>query len=553
MPAHHRHKIRCRGARQDSTNLINIPYARSYGYNAFGQITSFNGRYYNTTDNSSYSFSNGRAVSGSTYDAEGNTLADADANYTFDAAGRITETVGVPLDENSDSYTTTDSYFDGTGQEAKRVSIYSPDTTPSATLYFIYSSVLYKLISQADATGKKLKTFVPANGVTVAEQDLVTSGGTTSEHLYFIHQDASGASAEQTDASGDLVSSIRAGEYDAMGRNVADASPYVSLNTEIPTDQGSGIDAFGSGDGFRPGRPSYSMDGLPIPESSFRIWLDSGHVGGVFGLLEMTTQMSRRYVGTRYSYEDREGREWDNIDRKTAFAFQRETHGQIDITNDYLPSAESWTISWSIFSPDKFRHRSLTTEEKDKIGKQPAILTADKICNSLITKVLEKLKSTGNNAYNSTDIGEVLTSIWDDKTVTLEAYNFLQVDDTPLADTHVAFGSSRKVSMYFDDWYFGLEEHTFFHQPTDFSRAIVLVHELFHAYGNKGVFTHDQIATALDASVGELGLTGVESAVKTSDFIDPKTGQLKQYEYDMALGRHITQALVEGCRGAYKQ
>ena len=105
----------------------------------------------------------------------------------------------MPLDENSDSYTTTDSYFDGTGQEAKRVSIYSPDTTPSATLYFIYSSVLNKLISQADATGKKLKTFVPANGVTVAEQDLVTLGTTTSEHLYFIHQDASGASAEQTE------------------------------------------------------------------------------------------------------------------------------------------------------------------------------------------------------------------------------------------------------------------------------------------------------------------------------------------------------------------
>ena len=45
------------------------------------------------------------------------------------------------------------------------------------------------------------------------------------------------------------------------------------------------------------------------------------------------------------------GREWDNIDRKTAFAFQRETHGQIDITNDYLTAVKSWAVSFLNFGP----------------------------------------------------------------------------------------------------------------------------------------------------------------------------------------------------------
>ncbi|MBK7706649.1 MAG: hypothetical protein IPJ30_12955 [Acidobacteria bacterium] len=83
------------------------------------------------------------------------------------------------------------------------------------------------VLSETDQTGRKLKTFVPANGTTLAEQELVTIGSTTTEKLTFIHQDPSLASLQRTDNAGNLVNSnARAGEYDALGRNVADAGPY---------------------------------------------------------------------------------------------------------------------------------------------------------------------------------------------------------------------------------------------------------------------------------------------------------------------------------------
>ncbi|MBK8150560.1 MAG: hypothetical protein IPK58_20765 [Acidobacteria bacterium] len=94
-----------------------------------------------------------------------------------------------------------------------------------------------------------MKTFVPAGGTTLAEQELVTIGSTTTEKLTFIHQDPSLASLQRTDNAGNLVNSnARAGEYDALGRNVADPGPYVTLNTDPPVGDsgGSGINLDGT-------------------------------------------------------------------------------------------------------------------------------------------------------------------------------------------------------------------------------------------------------------------------------------------------------------------
>lgn len=55
---------------------------------------------------------------------------------------------------------------------------------------------LGKVISEADTTGKKLNTFVPANGTTLATQTLQTYNGTTTEVLTFNHTDASGTGAQ---------------------------------------------------------------------------------------------------------------------------------------------------------------------------------------------------------------------------------------------------------------------------------------------------------------------------------------------------------------------
>ena len=62
-----------------------------------------------------------------------------------------------------------------------------------------------KIVSEANGTGEKLKTFVAANGVTLAEQQITRYGSTVTEILLFLHQDPSGASVQQTKANGDLA------------------------------------------------------------------------------------------------------------------------------------------------------------------------------------------------------------------------------------------------------------------------------------------------------------------------------------------------------------
>ncbi|MBK7708585.1 MAG: hypothetical protein IPJ30_23200 [Acidobacteria bacterium] len=165
-------------------------------------------------------------------------------------------------------------WFDGNGRLAKRVKNFGSTDPAPQTNYYLRSSVTGAVLSETDQTGRKLKTFVPANGTTLAEQELVTIGSTTTEKLTFIHQDPSLASLQRTDNAGNLVNSnARAGEYDALGRNVADPGPYVTLNTDPPVGDsgGSGINLDGTAQGYRPGRGNYLVDGLPVPEDYARI------------------------------------------------------------------------------------------------------------------------------------------------------------------------------------------------------------------------------------------------------------------------------------------
>ncbi|MBK7707938.1 MAG: D-alanyl-D-alanine carboxypeptidase family protein [Acidobacteria bacterium] len=188
-------------------------------------------------------------------------------------------------------------WFDGNGRLAKRVKNFgSTDPAPQAN-YYLRSSVTGAVLSETEQTGRKLKTFVPANGTTLAEQELVTIGSTTTEKLTFIHQDPSLASLQRTDNAGNLVNSnARAGEYDALGRNVADPGPYVTLNTDPPVGDsgGSGINLDGTAQGYRPGRINYFADGLPVPEDYARDLINSGRMGGIFGVVEAAVRISNR-------------------------------------------------------------------------------------------------------------------------------------------------------------------------------------------------------------------------------------------------------------------
>lgn len=120
--------------------------------------------------------------------------------------------------------------------------------------------------------------------------------GTTTERLTFNHTDASGTAARQTNASGALIGNTtwgRAAEHSPLGRNIGDAGPYITLNTTVGVENGgSGVLLFPSAQGYRPGRSRFMIDNLEVPESVFmEMIVNSGEIGGIFGLLEMSLRV----------------------------------------------------------------------------------------------------------------------------------------------------------------------------------------------------------------------------------------------------------------------
>ena len=192
---------------------------------------------------------------------------------------------------------------------------------------------------------------MPANGTTLATQAIYTYNGTT-EVLTFNHTDASATAAQETAASGALVGNTtynRTAEYTPLGRNIADAGLYITLNTGEPVESGgggSGVNLFGVGGGYRPGRATYKIDGLTVPQVMFMEVINSGAIGGAFGLLEMSARMSAR-PPQRIGYW-RRTTTWDETDEKGNISVHTEER---NIGNVYAD--DSWSLDWSLLPAEK--------------------------------------------------------------------------------------------------------------------------------------------------------------------------------------------------------
>lgn len=76
--------------------------------------------------------------------------------------------------------------------------------------------------------------------------------------------------------------------------------------------------------------------------------VNSGRIGGAFGLLELAARMSRgNYVGSTYSYKDANGAKNFLTDREGAFQWQAETHGEIT-EHRFWAVSEATDLSWKI-------------------------------------------------------------------------------------------------------------------------------------------------------------------------------------------------------------
>jgi YD repeat-containing protein len=172
-----------------SGSMPGVPYSQSYTYDAFGNMTSRVGSYYNYTfqqpSSDTATYTNNRRTNWS-YNADGQvvstplTSTDQPRATTYDAAGRMLTSVETGQ-FNTITYSAS---YDGDGQVVFESSNTSPGTFESG--YIVRSSVLEgEVFTRLDQSGNKKTTHVPAEGLLFAVQ---RSSGAPGAFVEFIHR-----------------------------------------------------------------------------------------------------------------------------------------------------------------------------------------------------------------------------------------------------------------------------------------------------------------------------------------------------------------------------
>src|SRR5690606_10747417 len=214
-----------------------LPFRQIYTYTAFDNLIERDSTIWDYPDGDwdfDYTAVNNR-LSGSAYDNDGRVTSSESTQFKSNAAGRMTR--------NDTYYSNTSLYADGNGNEIRRSQTLwdavEEEWGEPEKRYLIHSSVLGRIISEATETGKKYRTFVVANGTTLARQ-AVDHDDNEAELVGIEYRDASGLSA-RSPGGGPLNPSpvgIRE-ELDGLGTNVGtfgDLSPVPRGNGMSPYD-----------------------------------------------------------------------------------------------------------------------------------------------------------------------------------------------------------------------------------------------------------------------------------------------------------------------------
>ncbi len=184
------------------------PYHQVYQYDAFGNMTQRDSRFWSETDVFTASYSNHRRTeTGYTYDADGNLIQDPDVSYGFDAAGNNTS-----LTSQGVTHTTS---FDGDGQMVKKVQTSSGTTI--STIIYLRSSVLGgRVVTELNAQGQKQVGYVFAGSEVLARQ--------VNNIVSWEHRDPLTGSRVDSRADGNFD---RISQLDPMGVDVGFADPFL--------------------------------------------------------------------------------------------------------------------------------------------------------------------------------------------------------------------------------------------------------------------------------------------------------------------------------------
>jgi hypothetical protein len=203
------------------TDRNEIPYKQTYAYNAFSNVTSRQAMTWTQTDNETNTWANDRNTAWS-YDADGRLKSTQKNKYYYDAAGSVvmSTTDGVRkigyLDGEGKRIRTA-TYLCGTGQCYEGLSE-----------YFIYSSVLGKVLTELKHNGTKQKTNVYGVGGVVATQNDTPETGVI---VKWEHQSPKGESYIESGSNGSMHNNaaVYHAELDPLGSNVGLSAPIPNL------------------------------------------------------------------------------------------------------------------------------------------------------------------------------------------------------------------------------------------------------------------------------------------------------------------------------------
>jgi hypothetical protein len=327
----------------------NRPYRETFGYDALGHLTARTNDIWRDSFTIADSYLNNRHPDWS-YDADGRLLSGTDSSYTYDATGEIRTVASfVPVSSTTRG-------LDGAGQQVRTdETAYNEQTQSSTTTtkYYLHSSVLGgQVLTEIDADGAKLRTFVYGGGSVLAWQ--VQQGAV--QRVVWEHRDPSDASFRTTDPSGypwGHADEEDAAELDPTGGNAGLIAPIVQPGPPPDEANDSLIPYPSWSDPRRPGL-TYAVDYVQVTVDYFFQQLDTSSHGS----FTVSPQRFPRYF-SHYSVDTNDGR----------FDFRTWGEAARMARNTSLTVIQNWIVSdWSASS--LISHPLPDSEPQNTAGKR---------------------------------------------------------------------------------------------------------------------------------------------------------------------------------------
>lgn len=209
-------------------------FRQTYGYSAWGEMTSRTGRFWSEDDNDSETFDLRGRNTAWEYDADGRFISRNEAapdtlpyealRQSYDAAGRPSTTTQKTsmhslANQNiiiTTQFTRTESY-DGDGVVVKQATQTTSNLPPAGVIYYLRSSVMGgQVIAELDEQGRRQRSYVFAGGTLIATHD-------SSLGLLWNHKNPVTGDEMETDSQGVVTGKET---LDPMGVNLGDSNPF---------------------------------------------------------------------------------------------------------------------------------------------------------------------------------------------------------------------------------------------------------------------------------------------------------------------------------------